>query len=51
MSYPHRTIDEADVMHLAKSDGFRCAARLEESSRVYRYRGQGYGKQLIFLRA
>jgi putative methyltransferase (TIGR04325 family) len=48
ISYPHRTIRESEVMKTAKSMGFRCSSRLEESSGS---RGDSYGKQLVLLRS
>jgi putative methyltransferase (TIGR04325 family) len=51
ITYPHRTINEGAVMRMAADHGFSCAARMEETSGVYRYRGAVYGKQLVFLKS
>ena len=47
ISYPHRTIMEPRVEALAKAEGFRLIARLDEYSGAL---GDSYGKQLIFER-
>lgn len=47
ISYPHRSLVEAEVMQLARDCGFECIAKLEESSGALY--GQ-YGRQLVFAR-
>ena len=50
VSYPHQTICERDVQMHAEREGFQCIAALEEHSGVLPYRGQVYGRQLVYLR-
>ncbi len=50
VTYPHRTINEGEILRLAKDQGFACVARMEEQSGVYAYQGDVYGKQLVFMR-
>ena len=50
ISYPHQTICERDVQMHAERQGFRCIAALEEHSGVLPYRGQVYGRQLVYLK-
>lgn len=47
ISYPHRTLIEANVLRMAEKHGFRCIAALDENKTFPR----SYGKQLVFLRS
>jgi len=47
ISYPHRTISESKVEGVAKAQGFRLVARLDEYSGAI---GESYGKQSIYER-
>jgi hypothetical protein len=47
ISYPHRSLNEEQVIAAAAAAGFRCLARLEENSGA---RPGTFGRQLVFAR-
>ncbi|MBA2589062.1 MAG: hypothetical protein H0U98_10615 [Alphaproteobacteria bacterium] len=45
VSYPHRTLNEDQIMALASAKGFECISRIGEIGGTI---GDSYGKQLVF---
>jgi hypothetical protein len=50
IAYPHQTLNEADVVSLAKAMGFKLVSRVKHDSGVYPYLGKVYGFDLTFAR-